>query len=121
MIALRRQDAEADTDIACVLSQHACEPLDSEIERIESILASRLLASRAAGGACMNPQQPPAALNPCNKSRRLTVSYAQHRYAGRERALPAPLRALAARAGFVIGRHVKIEGREGRMTIEQVD
>ena len=24
-------------------------------------------------------------------------------------------------AGFVIGRHVKIEGNEGRMTIEQVD
>jgi hypothetical protein len=41
VMALRRQDAEADTDIACVLSQHACEPLDSEIERIEGILASR--------------------------------------------------------------------------------
>jgi hypothetical protein len=27
-------------DIASVLSQHACEPLDSEIERIESLLAS---------------------------------------------------------------------------------
>jgi hypothetical protein len=24
-------------------------------------------------------------------------------------------------AGFAIGRHVKIEGKEGRMTIEQVD
>jgi hypothetical protein len=40
VIALHRQDAEADTDIAYVLSEHACEPLDSEIERIESILAS---------------------------------------------------------------------------------
>ena len=42
VMALRRRDAEADTDIAYVLSQHACEPLDSEIERIESILASCL-------------------------------------------------------------------------------
>jgi hypothetical protein len=41
VMALRRQDAEADTDIARVLSEHACEPLDSEIERIESILALR--------------------------------------------------------------------------------
>jgi len=40
VMALHRQDAEADTDIAYVLSEHACEPLDSEIERIESILAS---------------------------------------------------------------------------------
>ena len=40
VMALHRQDDEADTDIAYVLSEHACEPLDSEIERIESILAS---------------------------------------------------------------------------------
>jgi hypothetical protein len=40
VMALHRQDAEADTDIAYVLSEHACEPLGSEIERIESILAS---------------------------------------------------------------------------------
>jgi hypothetical protein len=40
LVALHRQDAEADTDIAYMLSEHACEPLDSEIERIESILAS---------------------------------------------------------------------------------
>ena len=39
IMALRRQDAESDTDVAHVLSQHACEPLDCEIERIESILA----------------------------------------------------------------------------------
>ena len=39
VMALRRQDAESDTDIAHVLSQHACEPLDCEIERIESLLA----------------------------------------------------------------------------------
>ena len=45
-MALHRQDAEADSDIAHVLSQHACEPLDSEIERIESILASCLWRRR---------------------------------------------------------------------------
>ena len=39
-MALHRN--EADTDIAYVLSQHACEPFDSEIERIESILVSCL-------------------------------------------------------------------------------
>ncbi len=38
VMALHRQDAESETDIASVLSQHACEPLDSEIERIESLL-----------------------------------------------------------------------------------
>jgi hypothetical protein len=41
VLALHRQNAELDTDIASVLSQHACEPLDSEIARLESILASR--------------------------------------------------------------------------------
>jgi hypothetical protein len=46
VMALHRQDAEADTDIASVLSQHACEPLDSEIERIECILASRIWRGR---------------------------------------------------------------------------
>ena len=41
VMALRRQDAEADADVASVLSENACLPLDSEIERLESILASR--------------------------------------------------------------------------------
>jgi hypothetical protein len=41
VMALHRQNAEFDTDIASVLSQHACEPLDSEIAHLESILASR--------------------------------------------------------------------------------
>ena len=41
VMALHRQDAESDSDIASVLSHDACEPLDSEIERIESLLASR--------------------------------------------------------------------------------
>ena len=41
VLALHRQNAELDTDIASVLSQHACEPLDCEIAHLESILASR--------------------------------------------------------------------------------
>jgi hypothetical protein len=41
VMALHRQDAERDTDIASVLSQHACEPLDCEITHLESILALR--------------------------------------------------------------------------------
>jgi hypothetical protein len=40
VLALNRQNAELDHDVASVLSQHACEPLDSEIEHLESILAS---------------------------------------------------------------------------------
>src|SRR5262245_35430359 len=42
VMALNRQDAESDTDIAYVLNEYACEPLDREIERIESLLASCL-------------------------------------------------------------------------------
>ena len=42
VMALHRRDAECDTDIAFVLHEYACEPLDREIERIESLLASCL-------------------------------------------------------------------------------
>jgi len=42
VVALHRRDAESDTDIAFVLHEHACEPLDREIERIESLPASCL-------------------------------------------------------------------------------
>ena len=42
VMALNRQDAESGADIAFVLNEHACEPLDREIERIESLLASCL-------------------------------------------------------------------------------
>ena len=42
VMALNRQDVDSDTDIAFVLHEHACEPLDREIERIESLLASCL-------------------------------------------------------------------------------
>jgi hypothetical protein len=41
VMALRRQDAEADTDIASVLTESAWLPLDSEIERVESMLGAR--------------------------------------------------------------------------------
>jgi hypothetical protein len=41
-MALHRRDAECDPDIAFVLHEHVCEPLDREIERIESLLASCL-------------------------------------------------------------------------------
>jgi hypothetical protein len=36
----RAAQPSLDYDIAIVLSQHACEPLDAEIEHLESILAS---------------------------------------------------------------------------------
>ena len=69
----------------------------------------------------MNPQQPPSVPNACKKSRRLTVSYASTATAGTN----VPYLRLRGRwlqdAGFTIGRHVTIEGSEGRMTIEQVD
>ena len=42
VMALRHQDAEADADIASVLSESAWMPLDSEIERVESILECRV-------------------------------------------------------------------------------
>ena len=40
VLALRRQDAEMDEDIAGVLSRHAWEPLDFEIEHLTSIVAA---------------------------------------------------------------------------------
>ena len=40
MMALHRQNAELDHDIATVLSEHACVPLDDEIEHLSSLLAT---------------------------------------------------------------------------------
>jgi hypothetical protein len=40
IMALHRQNAELDDDIASVLSEHACQPLDEEIEHLASLLAS---------------------------------------------------------------------------------
>jgi hypothetical protein len=46
VMALHRQNAELDDDIATVLSQHACMPLDDEIEHLSSLLASCARRSR---------------------------------------------------------------------------
>lgn len=46
VMALHRQNAELDADIASVLRHHACVPLDEEIERIESLLASLACGNR---------------------------------------------------------------------------
>ena len=48
IMALRRQNAEQDYDIACVLSEHACAQLDDEIEYMSSLLASYARRSRQA-------------------------------------------------------------------------
>jgi hypothetical protein len=50
VMALKRQNAELDEDIASVLHQHACDPLDLEIEELEAILES-LAARRTRGVA----------------------------------------------------------------------
>ena len=46
IMALHRQNAELDYDIASVLSEHACEPLDEEIEHLASLLADSASRSR---------------------------------------------------------------------------
>ena len=50
VLALRRQNAELDEDIASVLHQHASDPLDVEIDKIEALL-ELLAATRQAKGA----------------------------------------------------------------------
>jgi hypothetical protein len=54
-MALRRQDTEADLDIASVLGESALLPLDSEIDRVESILDRTY--ERAESRACIQPLQ----------------------------------------------------------------
>jgi toxic protein SymE len=69
----------------------------------------------------MNQQPLLPVLKPSNKPRRLTVGYGHTDTPG----VRVPNLRLCGRwlqeAGFVIGRPVKIEGNEGRMTIKQVD
>jgi hypothetical protein len=69
----------------------------------------------------MNEQERPTASEPNKKCRRLTVSYFVTYTPG----VSVPYMRLCGRwlqdAGFVIGRHVKIEVGEGRLMIEQVD
>ena len=48
IMALRRQNAELDYDIASVLSEHACERLDDEIEYLSSLLSVYTRRSRLA-------------------------------------------------------------------------
>jgi Toxin SymE, type I toxin-antitoxin system len=66
----------------------------------------------------MNQQPTLPVLKPSIKPRRLTVGYDTP-------GVHVPNLRLCGRwlqeAGFVIGRYVKIEGNEGRMTIEQID
>ena len=52
IMALHRQNAELDYDIASVLSEHACEPLDEEIEHLASLLAACAGRSRQ-GEVCV--------------------------------------------------------------------
>ena len=46
VMALHRQNAELDHDIASVLSENACRPLDDEIEHLSSLLASCVRRAR---------------------------------------------------------------------------
>ena len=45
-MALHRQNAELDYDIASVLSEHACQPLDDEIEHLSALLAACVSQAR---------------------------------------------------------------------------
>jgi toxic protein SymE len=69
----------------------------------------------------MNSQEQLPVPNACGKPRRLTVGYKPLKSPGVE----VPYLRLRGRwlrdAGFEIGRSVKVEVREGRLTIEPVD
>ena len=69
----------------------------------------------------MNTQEQLPASNACGKPRRLTVGYKPLKSPGVE----VPYLRLRGRwlrdAGFEIGRAVKVEVHEGRLTIEPVD
>ena len=69
----------------------------------------------------MNQQETLAARDPDKKPRRLTVGYHSTDKPG----VDVPCMRLYGRwlqdAGFVIGRHIKVEVSEGRLMIEQVD
>ena len=69
----------------------------------------------------MNQQETATASESCKKQRRLTVGYHSTDKPG----VDVPYMRLCGRwlqdAGFVIGRHVKVEIGEGRLMIEQVD
>ena len=46
IMALHRQNAELDYDIASILSEHACQPLDEEIENLSALLAAYVSQAR---------------------------------------------------------------------------
>jgi toxic protein SymE len=73
------------------------------------------------GGAEMNQQHELAERTPYAKARRLKVGYASGDQPGSD----VPFLRLCGRwlrdAGFPIGRNVKVEVSEGRLTIEPVD
>ena len=46
VMALHRQNAELNHDIASVLSEHACRPLDDEIKHLSALLASCVRRAR---------------------------------------------------------------------------
>jgi len=48
--ALRRQDADADSDVATILHQHVSDPLSTESERISDLIALIETHGVAAGG-----------------------------------------------------------------------
>jgi hypothetical protein len=45
-MGLHRQNAQLDHDLATVLSEHACMPLDDEVEHLSSLLATCVKRSR---------------------------------------------------------------------------
>jgi hypothetical protein len=49
VLALRQQSAELDADIALVLSRNACDPLDVEIDVLESLLETMEARTRGHG------------------------------------------------------------------------
>jgi len=79
------------------------------------------VASPAAAGARVNQQELPSASNPRKKLRRLKMSYA----CTDNPKVDVPYLRLRGRwlkeAGFDVGRNVRIEVGEGRLTIETVD
>ena len=69
----------------------------------------------------MNSQAQPAAPNTGAKPRKLTVGYRPLKSPG----VDVPYLRLHGRwlraAGFEVGRSVRVEGSEGRLTIERID
>ena len=50
VLALRRQGAELDDDIASVLNQYAMDPLDRELDQLDALLECLVAARRGKEG-----------------------------------------------------------------------